>query len=187
MKALYKRSYNESNVQENASSHISFSSLITVCWIDETASNLVPFIAVFNLGNKKSQSAISQGSRVDGISRGSLVSQKLGENARRMCRCIVVQKIQGPTFLKLKPNAMNSRSISESPIKFTVYNVFFRHKFMMNDTFRIKKCSQHCFYPRFLHSHFLSFEPFMHSNILVLDEHSSLCALFSISNVSVAV
>jgi hypothetical protein len=31
------RSYNESNARENASSRIAFSSIVTVCWIDETA------------------------------------------------------------------------------------------------------------------------------------------------------
>jgi hypothetical protein len=69
-------SYNESNARENASSHIAFSSLITVCWIDETASNLIPFIAIFNLGNKKGQPELNQASRVDGITLGSLVSPK---------------------------------------------------------------------------------------------------------------
>jgi hypothetical protein len=46
-------SYNKSNARLNASSHIAFSSFITVCWVDETALNLVPFMAIFNLGNKK--------------------------------------------------------------------------------------------------------------------------------------
>jgi hypothetical protein len=36
----------------NASSGVAFSSLVTVCWIDKTASNLVPSIAILNLGNK---------------------------------------------------------------------------------------------------------------------------------------
>jgi hypothetical protein len=47
------RSYNKSNARENASSHIAFSSLVTACWVIETASNLVSFITVFNSGNKK--------------------------------------------------------------------------------------------------------------------------------------
>jgi hypothetical protein len=56
--------------------------LTTDCWIDETALNLVPFIAIFNLGNKKkSQPALNQGSRVDGITWGSLISPK----TRRQC------------------------------------------------------------------------------------------------------
>jgi hypothetical protein len=42
-------------------------------------------------------------------------------------------------------------------MKFTLYRLFSWHKFMMNDTFSIKKCSQHCFHLRFLHSHILSF------------------------------
>jgi hypothetical protein len=55
--------------QENDSSHIAFSSLVTVCWNDEAAANLVPFIAISDLGNKKSAG-------VDEITRGSLVSPK---------------------------------------------------------------------------------------------------------------
>jgi hypothetical protein len=39
-------------------------------------SNLVSFIAIFNLGNKKSQPARNQGSRVDGITWRSLILQK---------------------------------------------------------------------------------------------------------------
>jgi hypothetical protein len=90
-KRLQPPSYNESNARENASARIAFSSLVTVCWIDETASNLVPLIAIFNLGNKKkSQSALNQGSRVDGITRGSLVSPKArrqrSKNAPAHCR-----------------------------------------------------------------------------------------------------
>jgi hypothetical protein len=34
-------------------SRIAFRSLVAVGWIDETASGLIPFIAIFNLGNKK--------------------------------------------------------------------------------------------------------------------------------------
>jgi hypothetical protein len=44
--------------------------------IDETAPNLVPFMAIFNLGNESSQPALNQGSRVDGLTRRSLVSPK---------------------------------------------------------------------------------------------------------------
>jgi hypothetical protein len=36
------------------------------------------------------------------------IRQKLGDNAQRMRRCIVVKRILGPTFLKLRQNAMNS-------------------------------------------------------------------------------
>jgi hypothetical protein len=53
-----------------------FSSLITACWINEMASNLVLFIAGFNLGNEKSQLVLNQGSMVDGIKWGCLVSPK---------------------------------------------------------------------------------------------------------------
>jgi hypothetical protein len=71
-------------------SRIAFSSLVTVCWIDETASNLVYFIAIFNLGNKRNQPALSVGSGVDGITRGSLVSPKTRsqrpKNAPVQCR-----------------------------------------------------------------------------------------------------
>jgi hypothetical protein len=45
------------NALEHASSHIALCSVITVCWIYETASNHIPFIAVFNLGNEKSVGA----------------------------------------------------------------------------------------------------------------------------------
>jgi hypothetical protein len=58
------RSYNVSNARENASSRIAHTSLLTVCWIDETASTLVPFIAIFNLENKKSQPVLNKGSSV---------------------------------------------------------------------------------------------------------------------------
>jgi hypothetical protein len=36
-----------------ASSRITFSFFNTVCWIDKTASNLVRFVAAFNLRNRK--------------------------------------------------------------------------------------------------------------------------------------
>jgi hypothetical protein len=59
---------------------------------------------------------------------------------------------------------------------------------VMNGNFSIKQCSRHCFHPRFLHSHFLSFfEPFIPSNTLVLDKQSSPYALFYISDISVIV
>jgi hypothetical protein len=40
-----------------------------------------------------------------------------------MLRCIVVLKILGPTFLKLRPNAMNSsdQSLKHVFMKFTAY------------------------------------------------------------------
>jgi hypothetical protein len=34
---------------------------VTVCWIDETASNLVPFSAIFSLGNKKKSAGTKSG------------------------------------------------------------------------------------------------------------------------------
>jgi hypothetical protein len=54
-----------------------------------------------------------------------------------MLRCIVVQKISGTTFLKLRLNAMNSgdRSLDHLFIKFTVYTPFFRNKFVINYIF----------------------------------------------------
>jgi hypothetical protein len=62
---------------------------------------------------------------------------------------------------------------------------------MINDTFSIKKCSEHCFHPRFfffLHSHFLSFSVLLcYSNTYRLDKHSSSYAHFNISNISVPV
>jgi hypothetical protein len=149
--------------EKNAFSRIAFSSLVKACWIDEMASNPVPFTTIFNLGNKKIKPVLNQGSRVDGITRGPAFRQKLGENTGRMRRSIVVQKIPGPTSLKLRPNAINSRDQSLVHIltKFTV-KVCFQHKFVVNDTFSIKKRSQQCFQPRFLHSRFLSLcVPFM--------------------------
>jgi hypothetical protein len=53
--------------------------LVTVCWFDETVLNCVPFFAVLNLGNKKSLPALNQGSRVDGITWGSLISSETWE------------------------------------------------------------------------------------------------------------
>jgi hypothetical protein len=41
------------NVRENVSSHIALSALVTVRRIDGTATSLVPFNTIFNLGNKK--------------------------------------------------------------------------------------------------------------------------------------
>jgi hypothetical protein len=54
----------------------SVSSLVTVCWIDEKASNLGSSITNFNLVNRKSQPALNHGSRVDGITRRSHVWPK---------------------------------------------------------------------------------------------------------------
>jgi hypothetical protein len=51
--------YNKTDSWENASSRITFSSLFTVCWIDETAFNVVAFITIFYFGNKRSASAKS--------------------------------------------------------------------------------------------------------------------------------
>jgi hypothetical protein len=45
--------------QDIASSRIAFGFLLTVCWIEGAASNLVDFIAIFNLRNKKSQPALN--------------------------------------------------------------------------------------------------------------------------------
>jgi hypothetical protein len=64
--------------------------LVTVCWIDGTASTRAPFVAIVNLGNKNSQPALNQGSRVDRMTRGSLVSPKTQrqrpKNAPLHCR-----------------------------------------------------------------------------------------------------
>jgi hypothetical protein len=58
----------------------------------------------------------------------------------------------------------------------------------MNDTVSIKKCSQHCSYPRFLHSHFLNFfEHFMPFKHTCSGKYSPMCTVFNIWNVSVAV
>jgi hypothetical protein len=70
------RSCRESKAREIVSFRIAFSSRSTVCWIDETVRKLVPFIAIFNLGNKNGQPELNQGSSVVGIVRRSLVSPK---------------------------------------------------------------------------------------------------------------
>jgi hypothetical protein len=46
------------NAQQNASSHIAFTSLVTVCWIEETASILIGFVTFFNSGNKEESASI---------------------------------------------------------------------------------------------------------------------------------
>lgn len=64
-----------------------------------------------------------------------------------------------------EPLSLNSgltvNSSDQSPnhlsIKFVIYSPIFLHKSMMNVTFSNKKCSRHCFHPRFFLSHFLSF------------------------------
>jgi hypothetical protein len=78
---LIHHSYKESNTwkKKNFLHHLQFSHHSG--WIDETASDLILFITVFNVGNEKSASA-KQGGRVNGITWGSLVL--LGSSARRM-------------------------------------------------------------------------------------------------------
>jgi hypothetical protein len=78
-----------------------------------------------------------------------------------MRRCIVAQKIPQSTFLKLWTNAMNStdQSLNRLFIKFAVYSLFFRKKLTMDNTFSIKKCSQHWSFVLLRLSPF--FEPFM--------------------------
>jgi hypothetical protein len=49
----------------------------------EKASNLVLFIAVFNLGNRKSQSVLNHGIRVDWITHASFC-QKLGDSPKNV-------------------------------------------------------------------------------------------------------
>jgi hypothetical protein len=69
---------------------VSPSVLVTVCWINETASNLTPFIAIFNLGNKESQLGINQGSRVDRIaweSRFAKNSETMPEDCTSVLSC----------------------------------------------------------------------------------------------------
>jgi hypothetical protein len=75
-----------------------------------------------------------------GITRGSLVSPKNSETTPEECAG-AVQKIPGPTFLKLRPNGTNSsdQSLNDFLIKFTVYSLLFRQKVGMNATFNIKK------------------------------------------------
>jgi hypothetical protein len=68
-----------------ASSRVASSSLVAVCWIDGTASNLVSFLSIFNSAIKKAALRI-----------GGVLS----------CRT------QGHTFLKLRPNAIKSREQS---------------------------------------------------------------------------
>jgi hypothetical protein len=59
---------------------ISPSVLFIVPCIDETASNFIPFIAIFNLVHKNGQPALNQGSRVDEITQDPMFRQKLGHN-----------------------------------------------------------------------------------------------------------
>jgi hypothetical protein len=68
-----------------------------------------PITAMFNLGNENKSAAAKwwKWSGVDGFTRGSLASPKLGDNIWRMHQCIVVQKMPWPIFLKLRPNEMN--------------------------------------------------------------------------------
>jgi hypothetical protein len=47
------------------------------------------------------------------------------------CQCTIMQKIPGPTFLKLRPNMMNSseQCLNNLFIKYAVYSLLFWHKF----------------------------------------------------------
>jgi hypothetical protein len=64
--------------------------------------------------------ALNQGSRMDGITRVPSFRQKLGDNVRRMRRCIVAQKTPGPTFLKLRPKATN---LSDHSLIYKIYRL----------------------------------------------------------------
>lgn len=69
------------------------------------------------------------------------VSQQLGDNARRTLWCTVVQRrVPGPTFLKLRPNAVNStdQPLNHLFVKFAFYGLFSGTNSLMNDTFSIK-------------------------------------------------
>jgi hypothetical protein len=130
---------------------------------------------------KKNQPALNQGSRVDGITQGSLISPKTRKQHPK----------NEP--VKFRPNTMNSsdQSLNHLFIKFTVYSLFFQHKFVMNDIFSIKKCSQHFFLPTIfavsLSELLVSLDlTKLHSDVLFLNKHSSSYALLDISNVSVA-
>jgi hypothetical protein len=70
-----------------------FRYLVTFCWISEIASNLAPFIAVFNLRSRKSHLVLIQGSGVDWITQAFLVLPETQRQLQRMCRCVVVLKI----------------------------------------------------------------------------------------------
>jgi hypothetical protein len=105
---------------------------------------------------EKSQPVLNHGSRAGWIIWGSLVSPKTRRQSSK----------NTPVHCSAETQAQRDeleRSISYHLfMKLTVYSLFLLHKFMVNDKFSIKKCSQHCFYPRCLHSHFLSFYvPFM--------------------------
>jgi hypothetical protein len=155
--------------------------------ITVSALNVVPFKATFNLKIKKSAST-NQGSRVDGVTCGSLVSQKLADDGRRIHLCIDMQKILGACFLKLISNVLHlsDQSLNHLFIKVTICSLFSWHKFVMNDVLSIKKYSQHCFQMQFLHSYYLSPSSNLlcHLNTLVLDGHSSPYAFFNISVVA---
>jgi hypothetical protein len=88
---------------------------------------LVPFIAIFNLGNKKV--------RVDGITSPSF-RQKLRYNGRRMCRRILMQKMPGPALLKPRPKAIYLLITSLYNLPFIA--CLFRHIVITNSTFSLK-------------------------------------------------
>jgi hypothetical protein len=143
---------NESKVRESTSSLVAFSSFVTVCQIDKTLSNLVLYMAVFNLRNTKWQPAVNHRSRVVEITRGSLTSLKdkeLGYNARRIRRCNVVQNIPVPSFPKIMHIAKNwsDQSLNRILIKLNRLQSGTRHTIMMNDAVSIKKMQSTLFSP----------------------------------------
>jgi hypothetical protein len=74
--------------------------------MDETAFNLFPSRAIFNLGYQKSVGAKS-GEYGGGDKNGdNSPYHELEEKARKMRRYVVLQKILGPTFMQLRPNEM---------------------------------------------------------------------------------
>jgi hypothetical protein len=97
---------------------------------------------------------------VDEITQQFFVSSKSQRQWQKLCRCVLLQNIPGPTFLALRhtePNSSN-QSLNNVFITFNVYSLFLGHTFATNGAFSIKNCCPQRFHPRFLHSYFLRFQ-----------------------------
>jgi hypothetical protein len=103
----------------NASSRIAFSSLIKVCCINETVSNLVPFNAIFNLGNKKELAD------AESVEYGGWANTTISRFAKNSETTAEERGALSCAFLKLGSNATNSSgcSLNHFFMKFTVYSV----------------------------------------------------------------
>jgi hypothetical protein len=84
---------------------------------------------------------------VDGITQASLVSAKLGGRTQGKHQYIVLQKYPGPTFLKLRSNAVNlsCQCLNHHFINLTAYCLFSQHKLIMIHNFSIKTMQSRSF------------------------------------------